>query len=888
MNMISLWQESLNDIALKGALVLGAALMAGFALSKMSAARRYPLWMAAVLSALLLPVAAAFLPAWQVLPPMTSLPFDFPKEEPVKEQNPLPARTMPEPQQKAETETPTMMVKSPIMQKTDSPAPPKTTSPFGWMLTLPMIWSVIFSLLMTRLLWGGWRLRRLAATCHEPTEDEAGHVLKTMKAVATETGLKKNPRLLLGPAKSVPMVWGIFRPCLLLPDGAQHWPTEKLRAVLLHELAHLKRRDPLALWMGQVMLAAHWFNPLAWLTLRRLRADQERACDDTVLRQGIRPSDYAQHLLDLSRQTRLAPDLSLCALAMARSAPVAGRVTAILDGGQRREAATHGWAVLLVSLSLSASLPLAMLQAALEGPKVRGRILDRNGVVLAETGPDGLRKYPLKSLASHVTGYVRRSIELNEINGTRGGYGIEKTADATLNEGLDVKLTLDARIQETATRAMAEAGIKRGAVVVMNPRSGEVLAMVSVPAYDANDFIPSISFANWDKLVEDAALPLLDRAVSRESNPGAAFLPVTALAGGMAGISSPVFECTGSVTYGEQKRSCWISQTEKGKHGKLNLEEALFQCCHCYFYQYGNAIGMQQMNLLSQRLGFGVKTGIELDRESSGSLPDSGTAKNAQPNTIKEKLGTANMAIGQGTVVVTPLQMASVTAGLASGKIFKPRLFHEFKKGDESMQSHEPELRADLSQLVPEKHLNQIREGMRREVQEGQGKTRMAQVPGVEMAGMTGTEQYWVRKPDSNERVRENRGWFIGYAPYDQPTLAFAILAEGVMSGGDCAPVARQIVEQALALNAANQGSLKAISADKLAAMAELHRIKLDMEARNLLPELKEKFREYQRKRLELEQGLPPLPAAEDKDRFKGSPPSRWNGDWTSKPVPVA
>lgn len=342
MNMISLWQESLDDMALKGALVLGAALMAGLGLGKISAARRYPLWMAAVLAALLLPIAATFLPAWQVLPPAAPLSFEFPKEELVRDQNPLPARTISIPQVKADTGKPTEMVQSTVAEKSDSPAPPKTPSLIGWMLTLPMIWSVIFGLLMARLLWGGWRLRRLERHCHEPAEDVAGHVSRMMQATAAETGLNKAPRLLLGHADSVPMVWGIFRPCLLLPEGVQHWPAEKLRAVLLHELAHLKRRDPLALWIGQVMLAAHWFNPLAWLTLRRLRADQERACDDTVLRQGIRPSDYAQHLLDLSRHTRLAPGLSLCALAMARSAPVAGRVTAILNGGQRREPATRG------------------------------------------------------------------------------------------------------------------------------------------------------------------------------------------------------------------------------------------------------------------------------------------------------------------------------------------------------------------------------------------------------------------------------------------------------------------------------------------------------------------------------------------------------------------
>jgi len=186
---------------------------------------------------------------------------------------------------------------------------------------------------------------------------------------AREIGLKRMPRLLIGTENAVPMVWGVWRPRLLLPAGFESWTAGKLRGVLLHELAHLKRGDPLALWIAQWVKALHWFNPLAWLTIRQLRADQERACDDAALRHGVRSSDYAQSLLDLSRHSRIAPGLALCALTITRCAPVEARVKAILDPNRRREPITRRLLACLAGFALLINLPVAMLHA-IEGPKL--------------------------------------------------------------------------------------------------------------------------------------------------------------------------------------------------------------------------------------------------------------------------------------------------------------------------------------------------------------------------------------------------------------------------------------------------------------------------------------------------------------------------------------
>lgn len=777
--------DLLSHTALKGSAVLLAALVAGLALRRLAASRRYAIWMMAMLALAVLPFAMVSLPAWRVIPKSTPPP-DWMVLEPM------------EVVEAVEMPVEASAVAEPVMQAMPVTAPPPPSEPLKPVWTwneiiegLPMLWLGVAALMLARLGWSAMRLGRLqrrltAGACEE------------IAVVAGELGLKRVPRLFIGAVDAVPMVWGVRNPCLLLPCGFESWSMEKRRGVLLHELAHLRRRDPLALWLAQTVKALHWFNPLAWLTLRQMRADQERACDDAVLRHGVRASDYAQALLDLSRHNRVAPGLALCALTITRCAPVESRVRAVLDVKCSRDALTLRWLAGMTTLAMLLMLPVAMLHA-MEGPKLRGRILDRNGVVLAETTKEKSRHYPLKALAAHVIGYTGKT--QHDDPTPMGWTEIEKSQNDILARGEDVKLTLDARIQSLTHRAMLDAGYERGAAVVLDPRSGEILAMVSLPVHDPNVFIPSISQADWETLADDLDNPLMNRCV-RGFTPGSAFMPLTGLAGIAAGIGEQSFTCEGSVRYGSAEMQCWIQRQNDGKHGSLNMQQALASSCSCFWYQFGNAAGIEKIEKLGTQVGFGTRYGIS-ENESSGILPGPQWMKENQPSNKWSQGYTANASIGQGMMLATPLQMAVLAATLANGgKVPQPAL-----RSQEGKRSW----RADLTaEGLPVAQIEQLREGMRLVVHGESGTGKAARSEKAVIAGKTGTAQNW-RRIDG-ERVEDNHAWFIGFAPYDKPTLAFAILKNGGKSGGgDCAPVAKRIVEEALALPADGSGEVKAV-----------------------------------------------------------------------------
>lgn len=776
--------ELLSHTALKGVAVLLVALLAGLSLRKVAAARRYAIWITAVAALAILPLAMSLLPAWRVLP-QTTVAMDEPVFEPeMPDENPAPI-LLPV---GAKISLPASAF------ETQAPAPVKTRPAFSWqdaVDALPVVWITLAALLLLRLGWSAWRLHRLERSLQPGT-------CAALDETAREVGLKRVPRLLIGAANAVPMVWGVWRPRLLLPAGFESWTAGKLRGVLLHELAHLKRGDPLALWLAQWVKALHWFNPLAWLTIRQLRADQERACDDAVLRHGVRASDYAQHLLDLSRHTRIAPGLALCALTITRCAPVEARVKAILDPKRHREALTPRWLLGLAGFALLTTLPVAMLHA-IEGAKLRGRILDRNGVVLAESTQEKVRVYPLKTLAAHVIGYTGKTAPKDPTPTGRAGF--EKLHNEMLRVGKDISSSLDARIQSLTIQAMSEGGVTRGAAVVLDPRTGEILASVSLPSYDPNVFVPSISKEAWESYAQNKDLPLLHRSAA-EYSPGSTYKMFIGLAGIAAGVGDRKFNCEGSVTYGNAVMQCWIKRADGGRHGELSLAGALAASCNCFFYQFGNAAGIEQIEGMGRKIGFGTRYGITND-EGAGILPNPSWLQEHRPMEKWSAAHTANASIGQGMVLVTPLQLTVLAATVGNGgKVPEPSLLKK---------EHGTTWRADLiTDGLPAAQIEQLREGMRLVVHGESGTGKAARSDKVVIAGKTGTSQFF-RQVDG-QRVLDNRAWFIGFAPFEKPTLAFAILKEGGKSGGgDCAPIAKRIVEETLALHADGTGEVKPV-----------------------------------------------------------------------------
>lgn len=775
--------DLLFHTALKGAAVLLVALLLGLILRRMAAARRYALWITTIATLALLPLAMGLLPAWHVLPKASgemNLPVMETPQFSINAEPALPAEG-------SAATTPDAGPALPLQ----APAPPAISWNISWhdvVEALPTAWMLVAGLLLLRLALSAWRLRRLESSLHPGA-------CPLLKQAGRELGLRRSPRLLIGPADSVPMVWGVFGPRLLLPLGFESWPHEKQRGVLLHELAHLKRGDPLALWLAQWVKALHWFNPLVWLTLRQLRADQERACDDAVLRHGVRASDYAQSLLDLSRHNRLAPGLSLCALTITRCAPVEARVKAILDPSRRRESLTLRWLAGIAGCALLFALPVAMLHA-IEGPTLRGRILDRNGVVLAESTKEKVRVYPLKTLAAHMVGYVRKS----DLDGSvfEGHAAMEKLQNDPLKAGRDVTLTLDARIQALTMHAMKDSGVTRGAAVVLDPRTGEILASVSLPGFDPNAFIPSVGLEDWVRYLHDKNVPLKDRAQTGFYQPDAALTPLTGLAAIYAGVGDQSSACQAPVKKSQAVYSCWRLREGKPGHGMLSLDTAMEQGCWHYWYHIGMAAGFQKLSEVGARLGFGGSYGLVEETQEGVWPTEEWWEGHRRGQEAWPESNTADLAMGQGYVKTTPMQMAVLAATLAnSGLAPQPR----FIRGGGVAKL--ADFRFEGARAA---QMQKLREGMRLVVNGTAGTGLSARSANVMIAGKNAMIQNWHR---INQNPENTHSWFIGFAPFDQPTLAFAILKQGSKSAEDDAtPIAKRIVEETLALPADGSGEV--------------------------------------------------------------------------------
>lgn len=448
-----------------------------------------------------------------------------------------------------------------------------------------------------------------------------------------------------------------------------------------------------------------------------------------------------------------------------------------------------------------------------------------------------VRYYVYGSLAAHLLGYVGMPNDLDKLPDikkfnfyepdTEGKAQIELYLDSYLKgepgvrvlqrnvkgviegevqrtdpkPGANVYLTIDARIQYITEQALRAVG--RGAAIVVDPNNGDILAMATVPSYDPNKFIPSINIKDWKELNKDDTNPLLNRAISSYA-PGSTYKIPTALAGLRAGIGNNRYNCSGSVRYGNKDMMCWIMAQKKGTHGGEDLEQAIRDSCNAYFYQYGNAAGIDQIIAVGNMLGLGQKSGVPLSGESPGILPSPELLSQINPNERWSNGQTANTSIGQGLVLASPLQMAMVTATVANGGIsYYPRLVDKIVAQDGTLLLQEPaKVRADLIKeggIKPEE-LEKVRHGMWRVVNEGGGTGGRARMKDVVVAGKTGTAQNWSVR--DGRKVQDNHVWFIAFAPYDKPRYAVAILVQGAKSGGGvAAPIAAKILEETFAMD---------------------------------------------------------------------------------------
>jgi len=451
-----------------------------------------------------------------------------------------------------------------------------------------------------------------------------------------------------------------------------------------------------------------------------------------------------------------------------------------------------------------------------------------------------VRSYVYGALAAHLLGYVGPPDDINKEEARRftfyqgdveGKSNIEKSMDEFLRgqpgvrylrrnakgtidgvlredppkQGANVFLTIDSRIQAIAEEALR--AVSRAAAVVVDPNNGNILAMVSVPSFDPNTFIPSIKAKDWQALQKDEADPLVNRAVSALP-PGSTFKLVTALAGLRKNLSNARFNCSGGVSYGEHYFKCWVAEKHY-THGTLGLIDAIKVSCDSFFYQYGNAAGIQSIDATGKMMGLAEESGLQLTGEQVGILPGPEWMQVHHPQERWSQAQTANVSIGQGYDLVSPLQLAMAYATIANGGIcYYPRLVDKVLNQDGSpvLDDHgkvaapqTPRVRSDLHSELSREQIDLVRKGLWKVVNEDGGTGGRARLKNVQVAGKTGTAQA------TDRGHKDTIAWFACFAPFDNPKYVVAVMVQGGEHGGSVAgPIATRILERTLAMDEGN------------------------------------------------------------------------------------
>jgi penicillin-binding protein 2 len=434
------------------------------------------------------------------------------------------------------------------------------------------------------------------------------------------------------------------------------------------------------------------------------------------------------------------------------------------------------------------------------------------------------RRYP-ERLAAHLFGYV------GEVNDSQvaenddlksgdivGQAGIEKVYNTLLmgedgarrvvvnsvgreirtleeeepTEGKRVQLTVDYDVQRAIEDGFKAAGFN-GAAVILDPSNGEVLGFMSRPAYDPNAFASGIDRATWASLNTDEYRPLNDRAIQGRYSPGSTFKMAVATAALEEGVITPDFKvtCTGAANFFGRPFKCW----KKGGHGTVDLRHAIEQSCNVYFYTVGNMAGIDRIHKWATLLGLGEKSGIDLPNEIQGLVP----SPEWKQQRFREKWyagETISVSIGQGGVSVTPVSMAVYAATLANGGTrVTPHLLKAVNDGGGWKPVPAPEPQSKV-QLHPER-LQAIRDGLWMVVNAA-GTGRRASIKDHDVAGKTGTAQVISNEGRAAARttkdLRDN-GWFVFFAPRDNPQIAGVIFLEHGMHGPNAAGVAHHVID---------------------------------------------------------------------------------------------
>lgn len=371
--------------------------------------------------------------------------------------------------------------------------------------------------------------------------------------------------------------------------------------------------------------------------------------------------------------------------------------------------------------------------------------------------------------------------------------------------GDSMMLTIDKDIQMAAWKALAETE-RIGGIVALDPKSGEVFAWVVSPSYDPSEFSTGISSKLWSKLVNDPFKPLRNKVVQDHLAPGSTFKAIVALAALNEKVITPqtTFFCPGYMKFGRKLYHCHL---ERG-HGTVNVVQALERSCNIFFYNMGIRLGIDKIAKYARTLGLGSKTGILIPNEVGGLIPTSEWKQKVYGEEWQPGENLSN-AIGQGFILATPIQLAMAYSGIANlGPVYQPHVLRRLVDINGNLVKEIlPELKfdpsADTSELKIDKKVYEIvRQGLYRVVNGDHGTAMRARIPGIDIAGKTGTTQLFSLSQDqvyvkcANRPLHQrHHGWFVGFAPANDPKIVIAVLAEHSCSGsGGAAPVAREVM----------------------------------------------------------------------------------------------
>ncbi len=379
------------------------------------------------------------------------------------------------------------------------------------------------------------------------------------------------------------------------------------------------------------------------------------------------------------------------------------------------------------------------------------------------------------------------------------GREIKVLQQVESHPGNNVYLTIDIELQMACEHLLRE---KQGVIVAMNPQDGHILAMVSHPPFDPSLFAGGINHSDWEALIQNPFHPLQNRAIQGQYAPGSVFKIITMAAGLEEGVISPqeVLHCQGSYRFGNRSYRCW----KKGGHGKVKLHRALVESCDIFFYQVGQRLGIDTLAKYAKGFGLGKPTGIILRDEKSGLIPTSEWKKKAYGEVWYEG-ETLSCAIGQGFVLVTPLQLLNVISSLANGGIlYRPQIVERIERTNGKVIKSYPSAPIGKIPLCQE-NLQLIRHALYGVVYEPHGTGRSARIKGVDLAGKTGTAQVIglredVKEEDLPHEYRDH-AWFVAYAPVENPIISVAVLVEhGGHGASAAAPIAREVMKKYFAI----------------------------------------------------------------------------------------